>query len=696
MSQMIADFYAKISVDSSGLQKGLVDAKTGLAGVKKEAQGAGGVVGDLSKKFMGMVNPTTLVLGGLTAVTGFLVSATRETINYAGQVRQLSQISGESMENTSRFIQVLDDYSIGADEALVATRALTSQGHTPSIATLAKLSDQYLALNNAEDKNAFVLKNLGRGGLAWIEVLNKGSKALLEQGAAVNKSQIYTEKMWEEVTKNKIAVDNWNDSVQGLKISLGNDLLPPLTAVTNAANDSARAHEILNEQGKNWFFTSTKNKEAAYAQAQAEREAATALMLNSQETEKNTESMKEQEMAAKGMSERNEELVSALGTAASAWTIYRDGVAEAKKELAEGTITTDEYKAKIGELSGAFEETKNSFILSAVEMRLAADGVFDDADLDKYLKVAKGLGLITSAQADAAKAWIKSADDITGAARDEGTAFQHVQGRADDALGSMENFYFEQAELASGIKKEALPTTAALARAMGSLPPDGTEWNYNFNITKTGSVPKMPTGGGGGSVYDPRRYEQEFAEGGQLPLGKGWAQVGEEGFEFISPTGFVFTNQESKKLKAAGLLPEFAKRVGGDLFGTGVFSGGGSGGTSQTTTTKRRRASGDRLGSVSAGMDAGSVIPLSTQVDAIAEAVAADVSGASIAAGAPAISQEAVLSAQANQTQLGINAQVQSSEAVVNELKELQRLIKKQPTKNDTFTAGRYVQQTSI
>lgn len=193
------------------------------------------------------IGQNAALIGVLTGVGLALNKVLKDHIGYANEVRQLSALSGESTEATSRFLQVLDDYKISASEALAATRALTKEGHAPSIETLAKLSDQYLALNSAEAKNEFVLKNLGRGGLQWVEVLNKGSKALLEQGAAIDKNLILTQKMVDDAREAEIAMDNWGDAVEAVKTRLATGLLPTLTKAVNSQLAVSRALEIQQE-----------------------------------------------------------------------------------------------------------------------------------------------------------------------------------------------------------------------------------------------------------------------------------------------------------------------------------------------------------------------------------------------------------------------------------------------------------------
>ena len=171
-----------------------------------------------------------LSVGGAIASAGLaLKSIVDTTQKYAREVRDLSQVSGEGAESTSRFIQVLDDYELTAQDALAATRFLTKKGLAPNIETLAKLSDQYLAINDVEERNAFILANLGRGGLQWVNVLKQGSAVLIAQGAAVSKNLILDEKAIRASEEYRLAVDELNDAKQGLAVTIGTKLLPVMT-----------------------------------------------------------------------------------------------------------------------------------------------------------------------------------------------------------------------------------------------------------------------------------------------------------------------------------------------------------------------------------------------------------------------------------------------------------------------------------
>jgi hypothetical protein len=228
------------------------------------------------------------------------------TLEYANQVRSLSQISGESAEDTSRFIQVLDDYKIGTENVTTATRALTSQGLAPTIDTLAQLSDQYLSLSSTEERNEFVLKNLGRSGLQWVEVLNKGSDAIKKQGDAVAKGLILNQKQLDQARKLEIAQDTLGESWQQLSMTIGNALIPAVTEATDEFNNTARAMEIMQEQGIGWgaaldnVIMNTDMYTDALKQANDETNAQRDAMLqNTEAMQANEETLKAQEAAVK-------------------------------------------------------------------------------------------------------------------------------------------------------------------------------------------------------------------------------------------------------------------------------------------------------------------------------------------------------------------------------------------------------------
>ena len=218
----------------------------------------------VANKAIGSITEFSSAIGLLEKGLGYAQKAfdatAGATIDYANTVRDLSLSSGESAENTSRFIQVLDDYRLSADDAKTATKALTKQGLAPNIQTLAKLSDEYLKINDVEERNAFVIKNLGRAGLEWNRILKAGSGALLEQADAVSDGLILNKEQLDAAEELRLAQDDLNDSTQALAITIGNKLIPVVNDAVRIINANleatmkmpgviARAIDALNGEG---------------------------------------------------------------------------------------------------------------------------------------------------------------------------------------------------------------------------------------------------------------------------------------------------------------------------------------------------------------------------------------------------------------------------------------------------------------
>lgn len=165
-----------------------------------------------------------------------------EIVNYASSVRELSLISGQSAESTSRLIQVADDYKISSQDLTTAQRKLATEGLSLSIETIAKLSDEYLKLNTGAERQAFLTEHLGRASSQYAELLSQGSAAIMARNAAVEDGLILDDAALKRARDYEFALDDLEDSVTALKMSIGNKAIPILveliTKITASTGDS--------------------------------------------------------------------------------------------------------------------------------------------------------------------------------------------------------------------------------------------------------------------------------------------------------------------------------------------------------------------------------------------------------------------------------------------------------------------------
>src|SRR5258706_7757425 len=201
MPTKVASLYAEIGAQTQGFEAGAAKVKGGLS--------------SLAGMLPGSIAQFATLTGAVLTVGGALKNAFDYSQKYAQQVRDLSLISGTGAEETSKFIQVLDDYQLSAEDATLATKKLKDQGLVPSIDTLAKLADEYKKIQDPAQKMVFIQENLGRGGAKWVNVLNQSSDALRANAAQTHKNLILFDKQNSHTEKEKLAIDALSDTYNG-------------------------------------------------------------------------------------------------------------------------------------------------------------------------------------------------------------------------------------------------------------------------------------------------------------------------------------------------------------------------------------------------------------------------------------------------------------------------------------------------
>jgi hypothetical protein len=661
-----------------------------------------GSLGQLAAKYISV----GAVAAGAAKVIKDSIQTTQD---YAREVRNLAQVSGTSAVEASKLLQVLDDFELTAQDVTAATRFMTKQGLTPTIDTLAKLSDQYRAIEDPMKRNEFILENLGRGGLKWVNVLNQGGSALQKMSGEINKNLILTDESIRATEEYRLAMDELNDTVMGLKVAYGGSLIKDINAFNWQIEHSKEIIAELTKNGDPLGDMFLRNGQAAAEQAIKLREqkaavyearsamddygnALTEVSTVAEMTEEELEALEAQVQA---ISDKNQSFIGVLDNVSGALETYNEGLAEADAALAAGDMTTEEHAAAVRSLADDYKEASNKIVLSIVQMKLATDG-WTNNELAAYLKVGKSLGVFTAAEVKAAGEAVKLADDLVKGVQ----PIIHIGERAEDAAGGFGIMADSAEALGDRIFDTALPAVGGLKNQINGMPPSGMSWDYFFNVYTTGKVPSLGQSNLA-SDYRPGSNgpAQWMASGGTLP-NKGFAVVGDMPGGGIGPyteaiiNGTVLDAKTTRALKDAGLLDGARSFAGG-----GYISDAGQLGkyvTAPTTTTRRRASSGTRVGNA-ASVDGGSVatgsISAAEQVSTVAAAVSEEaVSTASAAVAAVSATQQNAQQ-QTNQT---VSAQQQTSDNIIAAIADLTRAVRKQPTKDDMYQLFHAGQQQSI
>lgn len=375
-------------------------------------------------------------------------------LEYANAVRQLSNVNGESAESTSRLIQVMDDFGISSDKLLTSVRAMTSEGKTLTVETLAAMADEYGKLGSQQEKNEYIIKNLGRAGLEYAEVLEKGGDAIRKMNDEVDESLVLNEKNVNDARRLEVAWDTFKDTLQGVGSSISNQLMPILDELVNSWTWALTVAQKFSEAAKNGTVDST-NWFNVLRDTAHEIDANTAAMAASgDEADEMGESVNgltgEMDDAQAAAQRFSAELT---GMLSSMFTIQKDidNFAKTTEDLAKkdaelaaeknkltlemweqqraGKLTNDEYLRYVQQLdaitqkekenqqskAGLEEQTKKAAqqrVYDLTQQRLAADGLIDSGEFEYLQDIAVQRGLVSRAAADQAIEESRAADEM--------------------------------------------------------------------------------------------------------------------------------------------------------------------------------------------------------------------------------------------------------------------------------------------
>jgi polyhydroxyalkanoate synthesis regulator phasin len=522
----------------------------------------------------------------------------------------------------------------------------------------------------------------------------------------VNKNLILNDKQIQATEEYRLAMDELNDTVMGLKVAFGGDLINDMNAFFWQLEHGKEIAAELTKNGDPLGDLFLRNGQAAAEETIKLRERREELEISRDAMQSFGDAvsavgpaaeMTEEELAAleeqvQAISEKNQAFIGVLDSVSGALETYNAGIAEADAALAAGDMTTAEHAAAVNALADEYKQASNQIVLSIVQMKLATDG-WTNNELAAYLKVGKSLGAFTDAEVKAAGEAIKMAD----AALRGVEPIMHIGERAEDAADGFGTMGSAAQRLGDTIRKDALPAVSGLKNQINGLPPTGTGWSYYFDISVSGRVPNLTGQSPYANTYGPGNNGPAIAmaSGGRLP-GSGFTLVGDAPGGAMTPyteaiiNGMVLDAKTTRKLKDAGLLDGARALAGGGFVSdsdTRTYSSG-------STTTTRRASSGTRVGNA-ASVDGGTsstsadVVTISETAAMVSEQA---VSTAGIAVAAQQQNQNQLTQMTAQQTQ----ATLSSGDNTVAAIHELTRQVQRLATRDDMLAAFKYGQQTSL
>lgn len=186
-----------------------------------------------------MMSAAGAAVGVLTTVGVTVKKLADDFMNYAFQVEDFGRIIGATPEDASKLIQVADDVRLSTEKMTVAMKNAIDKGYSPSIESLKKLSDEYLAIQDGEERTRFVMDIFGqRAGPEMAKLLELGSDAIDKMGKSIEGTgRLMTTQGIQAAKDYYAALDNLNDATADLSLTFGQKLVPAMTDGVNLLVD---------------------------------------------------------------------------------------------------------------------------------------------------------------------------------------------------------------------------------------------------------------------------------------------------------------------------------------------------------------------------------------------------------------------------------------------------------------------------
>jgi uncharacterized phage infection (PIP) family protein YhgE len=371
-----------------------------------------------------LASAISLVEQGFSIAQGVFNETVGKLDEYASQVEKVSRLTGENAEESSKLIQVADDLFISY-ESLSSALAIASRRTDTSIEGIAKLSDQYLALETATERNAFAAETFGRNYTEVIKLLEAGGDTIRQMANETPEGLILNEQDIDQIRAYRREVDKARDSWDAFLLTVGGEVIGKFSEM----NIQIEATRILAEQAGVQILS---QRDAQRLWAESSEEARTAAMelaeaqyYQSDAMTEAQEQAKELEENLKALSEANQELFGLMGDfndIADGYNEKMDNLKEQEQELLEkktalvnqGYLPESDAIQDINErladnaqaqldAAAAAEESSKRRIIALLETKFMSDQVLTDTEFNALIALEKQWGLMSDEAATAAQ-----------------------------------------------------------------------------------------------------------------------------------------------------------------------------------------------------------------------------------------------------------------------------------------------------
>ena len=200
----------------------------------------------------------SLTAGGAIAMAGVAIGKaveyTKQAIEandkYVSSIVDMARFTGDEVDAMSRLVQVADDAFLSQEALNNAMSIGAKKGLDMSVEGIKRLADEYNNLGTQAEKNKLLNDNFGRSGLAMGKLLEQGSVGITKNMEAIASNLVVTDKSVKITYDYKKSVDALNDSLDGVKYTVAQNVMPVITdlnIVMSYAIDKVEGLEVKNK-----------------------------------------------------------------------------------------------------------------------------------------------------------------------------------------------------------------------------------------------------------------------------------------------------------------------------------------------------------------------------------------------------------------------------------------------------------------
>lgn len=227
------------------------------------------------------------VIGGVGLLGREIVNTAKEFTGYINEMDRAAQQTGLTADEVSRLIQTADDFRVDQQAMTNAMTMAVQNGFVPSIENIAKLADEYKAIQDPVERTNRLQEIFGRQWREIVPLLEAGGDAIRNTAAGMADGLVVTDQMVEQNRKLAKSLDDLQDAWKAVEFAAAKSILPQLAGsmqifaqnIDDLSTGSKNIFQVLAENQKQYATLEAivrDNTDASYDWSDAEREAAKA------------------------------------------------------------------------------------------------------------------------------------------------------------------------------------------------------------------------------------------------------------------------------------------------------------------------------------------------------------------------------------------------------------------------------------